>query len=401
MSEQLLVEREGGVLRVTLNRPEKLNALTGEMLDAARAAFEGAGNDERTRVVLLSGAGRAFCAGQDLGEKNVVPGSDLGATIERHYAPLVRAIRTLEKPVVARVNGVAAGAGANLAFACDVVVAAASAQFVESFARIGLLPDSGGTWMLPRLIGHARAVGLAMLGTPLGARQAYEWGAIWKLSKTPNSMRSATLSSALSPPVRPRGSVRSSRRWQPPGSTIWTSNSNSSATCSACWAQPRIFVRGSRRSHKNERPRSEESRLEEQALAERCVAAMFEKDRASRAAGMRIEAIAPGYARVSMRLDSEMINGHQTAHGGAIFTLADSAFAFACNSRNVRSVAQHCSITYVTSANEGELLIAEAREVDLTGRFGIYDVMVRAEDGHLVAAFRGHSTAVRGSVVKT
>lgn len=139
--------------------------------------------------------------------------------------------------------------------------------------------------------------------------------------------------------------------------------------------------------------------MDEQALAERCAHAMFERDRASQAAGMRIEAVAPGYARVSMRLDSEMINGHQTAHGGAIFTLADSAFAFACNSRNVVSVAQHCEITYVTPAREGEMLIAEACEVNLTGRFGIYDVTVAAEDGRVVAAFRGHSTAVPGSVV--
>lgn len=126
---------------------------------------------------------------------------------------------------------------------------------------------------------------------------------------------------------------------------------------------------------------------------------MFKRDPASQAAGMRIEAVAPGYARLSMRLDAKMINGHQTAHGGAIFTLADSAFAFACNSRNVRSVAQHCSITYVTTAREGERLVAEARELDLTGRFGIYDVTVSVEGGRVVAIFRGHSAAVRGSVV--
>ncbi len=141
-------------------------------------------------------------------------------------------------------------------------------------------------------------------------------------------------------------------------------------------------------------------KAEEQALAERCVTAMFERDRASQAAGMRIESVAPGYARVSMPLDPAMINGHETAHGGAVFTLADSAFAFACNSRNVPSVAHHCSITYVTPAREGELLVAEARETDLTGRFGIYDVTVAAQDGRVVALFRGHSAAVRGSVVE-
>jgi acyl-CoA thioesterase len=126
---------------------------------------------------------------------------------------------------------------------------------------------------------------------------------------------------------------------------------------------------------------------------------MFERDRASQAMGMHIEDVAPGYARVSMKLRDDMINGHLTAHGGAVFSLADSAFAFACNSRNVRSVAQHCTITYVTAAREGELLVAEARETNLNGRFGIYDVAVSAEDGRLVALFRGHSASVRGTVV--
>jgi 2-(1,2-epoxy-1,2-dihydrophenyl)acetyl-CoA isomerase len=181
MSARLLVESNAGVLRITMNRPEKLNALTAEMLDAAHQAFEEASRDTSVRTVLLTGAGRAFCVGQDLGEAGVGPGSDLGSWLERYYNPLVRAVRKLEKPVIARVNGVAAGAGANLAFACDIVVAAASAQFIESFSRIGLLPDSGGTWMLPRLIGHARATALAMLGTPMSAREAYEWGAIWRI----------------------------------------------------------------------------------------------------------------------------------------------------------------------------------------------------------------------------
>jgi 2-(1,2-epoxy-1,2-dihydrophenyl)acetyl-CoA isomerase len=181
MSEQLLVNREGGILRITLNRPEKLNAVTVEMLDAARRAFEEAEGDAKTRVVVLTGAGRGFCAGQDLAEPGAAPGSDLGVLIERHYNPLIRAMRKLEKPVVARVNGVAAGAGANIAFACDLVVAAASAKFIESFARIGLLPDSSGTWMLPRLLGHARAIGLAMLASPMTAQQAHQWGAIWNV----------------------------------------------------------------------------------------------------------------------------------------------------------------------------------------------------------------------------
>jgi len=140
--------------------------------------------------------------------------------------------------------------------------------------------------------------------------------------------------------------------------------------------------------------------VEAQALAERCASAMFDRDRASQMAGMRIEEAGAGYARVSMRVTSEMINGHDTAHGGAVFSLADSAFAFACNSRNVVSVAQHCSITYVTPAREGEVLIADARETNLNGRFGIYDVTVTGGDGRVVAIFRGHSAAIRGEVLQ-
>jgi acyl-CoA thioesterase len=139
--------------------------------------------------------------------------------------------------------------------------------------------------------------------------------------------------------------------------------------------------------------------VDEQALAERCAQAMFENDRASQAAGMEIEKIAPGYARVTMRVGASMVNGHATAHGGAVFTLADSAFAFACNSRNARTVAQHCSITFVSPVLEGEALVAEARETQLGGRFGIYDVTVSAQDGRVVVLFRGHSAAVRGRMV--
>jgi len=176
----LLSERTGGILRLTLNRPEKLNAMTGALARELRASFEAAMDDASVRVVVLTGAGRGFCAGQDLADPMVAPGSDLGTMIEEFYNPLIRAMRSLPKPIVARVNGVAAGAGANLAFACDVVVAAKSVAFIESFSRIGLLPDSGGTWMLPRLFGHARAVALAMTGEKISAEQAQAWGAIWK-----------------------------------------------------------------------------------------------------------------------------------------------------------------------------------------------------------------------------
>jgi 2-(1,2-epoxy-1,2-dihydrophenyl)acetyl-CoA isomerase len=185
MSEPMvLLEIVKGVATVTLNRPDKLNAFTAEMHAELAHAFDRIELDRAIRAVLLTGAGRAFCAGQDLGERVMGDGEetvDLGATLEQLYNPLVRRIARLERPVVAAVNGVAAGAGANLALACDLVLAARSASFIEPFCRLGLVPDAGGSFTLPRLVGLARAKGLAMLGEPLGAEQAVEWGLIWRV----------------------------------------------------------------------------------------------------------------------------------------------------------------------------------------------------------------------------
>jgi 2-(1,2-epoxy-1,2-dihydrophenyl)acetyl-CoA isomerase len=207
----LRVTREGGVLRLTLDRPDKLNALTAELAHELRAALLEAADDDGVRVVVLTGAGRAFCAGQDLADPLVAPGSDLGTMIEVCYNPVIRAMRRLGKPIVARVNGVAAGAGANLAFACDVVVAARSASFIESFARIGLLPDSGGTWMLPRLFGHARAMALAMTGEKISAEQAHAWGAIWKVVDDAelDAVCDALTASLAQAPTRALGAIKS------------------------------------------------------------------------------------------------------------------------------------------------------------------------------------------------
>ena len=180
----ILASLETGVLAITLNRPDKLNAFNPEMHRELRQALERAGSDPAVRAVLLTGAGRAFCAGQDLSERNVAPGApaiDLSVSLGSHYNPLVRRLRELPKPVVCAVNGVAAGAGANIALACDLVIAARSASFVQAFAKIGLLPDSGGTWFLPRLVGAARAMGLALLGEKLSAEDAAAWGLIWKV----------------------------------------------------------------------------------------------------------------------------------------------------------------------------------------------------------------------------
>jgi len=180
----VLVSLDAGVLTITLNRPEKLNALNPEMLSALRAALERATDEPEIRALLLTGAGRGFCTGQDLAERDVSAGAapiDLSVSLGSHYNPLVRRLRSLPKPIVCAVNGVAAGAGANLALACDLVIAARSATFVQAFSRLGLVPDSGGSFFLPRLVGGARAMGLALLAEPLTAERAEQWGLIWKV----------------------------------------------------------------------------------------------------------------------------------------------------------------------------------------------------------------------------
>jgi 2-(1,2-epoxy-1,2-dihydrophenyl)acetyl-CoA isomerase len=177
--ETILFESAGPVARITLNRPDRLNSFTAQMHAELRDALGSLGD---ARVLVLTGTGRGFCAGQDLNDRAVAPGEavDLGETVEQCWNPLIRTLTTLPQPVIARVNGVAAGAGANVALACDIVVAAKSAKFIQSFSAIGLIPDSGGTWALPRLVGQARALGLALTGEPLPADKAEEWGMIWK-----------------------------------------------------------------------------------------------------------------------------------------------------------------------------------------------------------------------------
>ncbi len=175
----LLAETHPGYRVITLNRPERLNALTVEMADALMAALDEAQGDPECRALLLTGAGRGFCAGQDLSAIVDLPAAGIGDLLD-HYNPVIGKLRALPLPVVCAVNGVAAGAGANLALACDIVLAAKSASFVQAFARIGLVPDCGGTWFLPRLVGMARARALAMLAEPLPAETAAAWGLIWQ-----------------------------------------------------------------------------------------------------------------------------------------------------------------------------------------------------------------------------
>jgi 2-(1,2-epoxy-1,2-dihydrophenyl)acetyl-CoA isomerase len=180
MSDTVRVEKHSGWVRITLNRPERLNAFNVEMHLALRKALSEVSS---TRAVMITGAGRGFCAGQDLGERNPDSGDwppDLEATLQDYFNPLIDTISNLPVPVICAVNGVAAGAGASLAFACDMVLAARSAKFIQAFSKIGLAPDAGASWFLPRQIGHARAMGLALTGTPLDAEEAADWGLIWQ-----------------------------------------------------------------------------------------------------------------------------------------------------------------------------------------------------------------------------
>jgi 2-(1,2-epoxy-1,2-dihydrophenyl)acetyl-CoA isomerase len=181
--ETLQFSQAAGIARLTLNRPDRLNSFNARMHEELRTALATLQAGGEARVLVLTGAGRGFCAGQDLSERSISSGAepvDLGESIERNYKPLVLSLRALPMPVIAAVNGVAAGAGANVALACDLVIAARSASFLQPFARLGLVPDSGGTWFLPRLVGPARAMGLALLADKLPAATAAEWGLIWR-----------------------------------------------------------------------------------------------------------------------------------------------------------------------------------------------------------------------------
>ena len=176
--------QEGGVARLTLNRPDKLNSFNGAMHAEMRAALATVQEDKSIRVLVITGAGRGFCAGQDLADPDMALGPlqpDIGNVVEQNYKPLVQGLQNLRVPTVAMVNGIAAGAGASLALACDLVIAAKSASFLQAFSKIGLIPDTGGTWFLPQRVGMARAMGLALLAEKLPAEKAAEWGLIWQV----------------------------------------------------------------------------------------------------------------------------------------------------------------------------------------------------------------------------
>ncbi len=181
MTDEVIRSDSGAIARLALNRPERLNACTRAMLQALSDALADIAGDDGVRAIIITGMGRAFCAGQDLGEPgSVEDGAAIRDVMERHYNPVVRQIRALDRPVLAAVNGIAAGAGCGLALACDLVIASEAASFAPIFVKIGLIPDCGLTYFLPRLAGHARALGLSMLGETIDAKTAADWGLIWK-----------------------------------------------------------------------------------------------------------------------------------------------------------------------------------------------------------------------------
>lgn len=191
LAMEILIDDHGDWIEITLNRPDKLNSFTDAMHGELRAALEGA---QEKRAVLLTGAGRGFCAGQDLSERDPAKMDgppDLSVTLEQNYNPLIRLIRGTPAPVICAVNGVAAGAGANLALACDIVLASENARFIQSFAKVGLIPDAGGTWVLARALGEARAKALALTAAPLSAQQAKAWGLIWQVLPAAELMQAA------------------------------------------------------------------------------------------------------------------------------------------------------------------------------------------------------------------
>ncbi|CAM3743606.1 2-(1,2-epoxy-1,2-dihydrophenyl)acetyl-CoA isomerase PaaG [Xenorhabdus thuongxuanensis] len=196
----VLTDIQAGVLSITLNRPECLNSFNEELHRQLSQAMDIAEQDKSVRCVLLTGTGRGFCAGQDLNDRNAIISDgcipDLGQSVERYYNPLIRRMTSLPKPIICAVNGVAAGAGVSLALACDIVIASRTASFIQAFCRIGLTPDSGGSWFLPHKIGQARAMGMALLGDKISAEQALDWGMIWQVVE-PEELEDKTQKLAL------------------------------------------------------------------------------------------------------------------------------------------------------------------------------------------------------------
>ncbi len=373
--QTILYDVAGRIARLTLNRPERLNSFNAAMHAEVRDAL-GRVSVDGARVLVLTGAGRGFCAGQDLGERQPAPDGarpDLGESIERNYKPLVLALSALPVPTIAAVNGVAAGAGASIALACDLVVAAKSAAFIQAFSKLGLVPDAGATWQLPRLVGRARALGLAMLGERLPAETGRRLGADLALRRGrgfSGACRAACGRAGCGADPQPGAHARGDA-----GVRLADARgaARSRARLPARARLHRGLRRGCRRVRREARAalhgavtapmdakqpdRDEEQR---QRTAERSAQALWSGDAASRHLGMAVDSCGPGRASVSMRIRPEMVNGHGICHGGLVFALADSAFAFACNSYGHNTVAAGASIEFLAPGREGDTLRANA-----------------------------------------
>ena len=410
MSEEpvlLAIDADAALARITLNRPERLNSFNRAMHEALAAALDSLeGADPPVRALLLSGAGKGFCAGQDLTDRAVAPGGeapDLGHSLETRYNPLVRRLRALPMPVVCAVNGVAAGAGANIALACDIVVAARSASFVQPFCKLGLVPDSGGTWLLPRAVGTPRAMGLAMLGERIDAERAKAWGMIWGLRRRRGARR--TCPGARRPSRLPadRG-ARAHEARDPRRRRAHARRAARSRTGPPARGRPQRRLPRRGRRVRGEAPApvhgpmsgepeatDEAHDPDEQRRAERSAEAMLARDAASRHLGIALERVAPGSARMRMTVTGTMINGHRSCHGAYLFALADSTFAVACNSANRVAVAASAQIEFLRPARLGDVLHAEADMRHQGRRAGLCDVVVEDGEGRQLALFRGRS----------
>ena len=411
MSEPpVLVDRAQAYWTITLNRPDKLNAFNAAMHAGLQEALREAEADPACRALILTGAGRAFCAGQDLDERMVPEGGtppDLGATIEAGYNPLIRRLRALPIPIVAAVNGVAAGAGANVALACDIVLAARSARFIQAFAKIGLIPDSGGTWLLPRLVGSARARALALLAEPVTAEQAEAWGMIWRCVEDERLMPDATaLARQLAEgPTFGLGLIKQA---------LERSSGNTLVATARCRARPAAGGGALTRLRRGGAglPREAPATLhraeamtvpgsgDPHELARACAEAMWAEDAASQGLGMRIESVGP--RRSPGQHGDPAGHGEWSRHRAwrpdlrprRIRPLPLPATAMASGSWPSTARSPSC-------ARPGSATGSWRRPSSgpRSGRSGIYDIRVSDGTGTLVAEFRGHSRSLGQSLL--
>ena len=349
--ESILFRSDAGIARLTLNRPDRLNSFTDAMHAEVRDALDRVKADATVRVLLLTGAGRGFCAGQDLADRAVAPGAepvDIGASIERNYKPLVLALRALPLPVVCAVNGVAAGAGANIALACDIVIAAKSASFIQAFAQDRTAPRCGrhvfsaaaGRQRPSDGLGHARRQACRGAGRRLGADLE-----VRRRRRIGVHRGRAVATPGRCAHARPRRdeAEHCSSLLAIPSTRSSTSNAMRNASLGGATISAKASARSRPSAHRHSRASRRmaldspaPSPADAQSLAERVAKQMYARDRASQMMGMKVTKVGPGHAELLMTVRDDMLNGHAICHGGFIFTLADSAFAFACNSYNVR-----------------------------------------------------------------